>query len=148
MNVRLCLAMNDDNGYSIGKVRQIEAYVNNEHAYTLEPTCDVRDVCTCEIFTGSNQLHLGKFIFPLIGYRTQVGNYYWNDVEVTDKIHAKIFEVLKDMQYKPRKGAMYLSKDRNGLVGSLPKWRMTEGLDLWIKRWDTGLIGVWIDQGT
>lgn len=58
MNVSLYLAMNDDNGYSIGKVRQIEAYVNNEHAYTLEPTLG-RDVCTCEIFTGSNQLHTG-----------------------------------------------------------------------------------------
>lgn len=145
MNVRLCLAMNNDNGYSIGKVRQIEAYVNNEHAYTLEPTCDVRDVCLCEIFTGSNQLRLSRFIFPVIGYRTHVGNYCWNDVEITDEIHAKIVEVLKNMQYKPRKGAMYLSKDRNGLVGSLPKWQMSEGLDLWIKRWDTGLIGVWID---
>lgn len=138
MNVRLCLAMNDDNGYSIGKVRRIEAYVNYEHAYTLEPTCD-RDVCTCEIFTGSNQLHLGKFIFPVIGYRTQVGNYFWNDVEVTDEIHAKIFEVLKDMQYKPTK---------NINTKPYPKWRMTEGLDSWMKRWDIGLIGVWIDQGT
>lgn len=140
MNVRLCLAMNDDNGYSIGKVRQIEAYVNNEHAYALEPTCDVRDVCTCEIFTGSNQLHLGKFIFPLVSYQTQsFRNIFWNEVIVTDEIHAKIFERLKDMQYKPTKHIN---------TKPYPKWRMTDGLDAWIKRWNTGLIGVWIDQGT
>ena len=140
MSVTLYLTMQDTGGYPLGKVRRIEAYVNNEHAYALEPTCDVRDVCTCEIFTGSNQLHLGKFIFPLVSYQTQsFRNIFWNEVIVTDEIHAKIFERLKDMQYKPTKHIN---------TKPYPKWRMTEGLDAWIKHWNTGLIGVWIDQGT
>lgn len=139
MTVRLILAMNDENGYSMGRVRQIEAYVNNEHAYTLEPTCNVNSVCTCEIWTGANQLKLGKFVFPLISYHTRIGNNFWNEVEITDETHAKIFESLKNMAYKPIKRIN---------TNPYPKWQMTEGLNEWIKRWDIGLIGVWIDQDT
>ena len=70
--IKIHLAMNDNNGRSLGKVSQIQAYNEDEHLYTLEPNFveDMNGVCVCKIYNGVMELALGHKCFPIKSYDT------------------------------------------------------------------------------
>lgn len=139
MLIRLDLAMNDEQGYPTGKARMIHAYEyhkdrignrNGEMLYTLEPYF-YDDSIHCEIWNGAMQLKLSRKVFPILSYRFNVGNQFWNNIVVDNGTHALIFQYLKTMKYKNRKtGKEY------------PKWQIDDCLDEWLQNWNTNLNDV------
>ena len=151
MRVRLFLAMNDNGGYPLGKVRRIEVFVNPpkngilyEPLYTLEPAFLEYDngVCVCEIWNGAMQLKLSRKVFNILDYTKNAGNITTNSVTVTDDVHASIFRYLRSMYCK--------AKDKmSGAYTMKRKWQIDDCLDEWLKEWNTeDNIGALIDQGT
>jgi hypothetical protein len=116
--------MNNDFGYSVDKVRRIEASKGDEQLYTLDPLFSEEYVCVCKIIhEGLQRLQLGRRFFYTYGYKAWAGNTLTNSVLVTDSDHEKIFEYLKSMTYKEAYQIWH-------------KWQMIDGLDEWWERWD------------
>ena len=152
MNIRLFLAMNDEQGQNTKKVRRIEAFVNPpkngilyEPLYTLEPTFteDDNGVCFCDIWNGAMRLKLSRKTFPIKDCHEWAGNMLTNSVVVSNEVHSEIFEYLKSMIVK-------VKEPLSGGYKMMKKWQVIDCLDEWQMQWDADLtnIGAYLDQGT
>ncbi len=91
--VEIMLCVNNHLGHFTGKVSDIQMYKNGESILDLDP--GLCDGVTCSIH--DERVKISRKSFPIRGYKTYVGNIFWDQIIVKDNVAADILNYLKKL---------------------------------------------------